>query len=79
MGGQQMENQVAAIREQIDKQTRPGQEGTATVANRLPTFGNLAGTKTTPGNVYHPATQSESRFGMYGRGRYGEARYLQVV
>ena len=73
-----MDNEVAMVREEIDRRTRPGQTGTATLSNRLPTFAGLGASKTTPCNVYDWTAQSEKRYGLYGRGEYGSARYLRL-
>jgi len=73
-----MDEQIAAIREQIDRQTRPGQAGAATVAGRLVAANLLGGSLTRAGNVYEPTSGVEMRYGRYGRARYGEERYLAL-
>ena len=73
-----MDSEIAAIREQIDRQVRPGQVGAATVANRLsPAAGPGGGLASV--NVYDWTAGAQRLYGCYRRGRYGAARYLQVV
>ena len=72
-------SQVATIREQIDRQIRPGQAGAAAVANRLPTASMLGSTKTTVANRYDWDDETNHRYGLYRRTCYGTARYLEVV
>ncbi len=69
---------VAPIREQIDRQIRPGQPGGATGVNRLPTAPLLGATKTTVANRYDWDDETNHRYGLYGRSRYGVVRYLGV-
>lgn len=71
--------QVASIREQIDRQIRPSQAGAATVANRLASADVLGSTKTTVANRYDWDDETNHRYGLYGRSRYGAVRYLAVV
>ena len=71
-------SQVATIREQIDRQIRPGQAGATAVANRLPTAATLGSTKTTVANRYDWDDEANHRYGLYGRTRYGAVRYLGV-
>jgi len=71
-------SQVATIREQIDRQIRPGQARAATVSNRLPTASVLGSTKTTVANRYDWDDETNHRYGLYGRTRYGAVRYLGV-
>ena len=74
-----MHNEAAEIREQVDRQTRPGQKSAATVANRL-VSGNVLGTGgTVPCNVYDWTAGENRRYGLYGRGRYGSERYRGVT
>ena len=70
---------VASICEQIDRQIRPGQAGAATVPNRLLTAQLLGATKTTVANRYDWDDETNNRYGLYGRSRYGVVRYLAVA
>lgn len=72
-------SQVASTRPQIDRQIRPGQATAATVANRLPGALLLASTKTTVANRYDWDDETNHRYGLYGRSRYGAVRYLGVT
>ena len=68
-----MDNQIAYMREQIDRQIRPGQSGVATVEGGA---AGLAGTL--GGNSMACVVQCEGGAvarARYGRSRYGEARY----
>lgn len=69
---------VALIREQIDRQIRPGQATGATVVNRMPTVPLLGATKTTVANRYDWDEETNHRYGLYGRSRYGLVRYLGI-
>lgn len=73
-----MESLIAAVREEIDRRARPGQSGAATVAERVVEAASLGSSKTTVAVVYEAATGEVRRYGWYGRGRYGEERYLAV-
>jgi hypothetical protein len=73
-----MENLIAAVREQIDRQVRPGQSGAATVAERVVGPEALGASKTTVAAVCEAATGEVRRYGWYGRGRYGKERYVRV-
>jgi len=70
---------VAAIREQIDRQIRPGQSGTATVPSRTPGSRVIGTTRTTVANRYDWDKASNHRYALYGRSRYAQARYIGVV
>jgi hypothetical protein len=73
-----MDNLISAVREQIDRQVRPGQGGAATVAERTPGNAVLGTSKTTVAAVYDVATGTVRQYGWYGRGQYGEERYVVV-
>ncbi len=70
---------VAAVREQIDRQVRPGQSGTATVPGRTPGPGVIGTTRTTISNRYDWDEGSNHRYALYGRSRYGQDRYISIV
>jgi len=70
---------VAAIREQIDRQIRPGQSGTATVPSRTPGSGVIGTTRTTVANRYDWAEGSNHRYALYGRSRYAQDRYISII
>lgn len=70
---------VAAIREQIDRQVRPGQSGTATVPSRTPGCGVIGTTRTTVANRYDWDEASNHHYALYRRSRYTQARYIGVV
>ena len=70
---------VAAIREQIDRQVRPGQSGTATVPSRTPGPGVIGTTRTTVANRYDWGEASNHHHALYGRSRYAQGRYIGVV
>jgi len=70
---------VAAIREQIDRQIRPGQAGTATAPSRTPDSGAIGTTRTTVANRYDWGEASNHRYALYGRSRYAQSRYIGVV
>ena len=70
---------VAAIREQIDRQIRPGQSGTATVSSRTPSPGVIGTTRTTVANRYDWDEASNHHYALYGRSRYAQDRYIGVV
>ncbi len=70
---------VSQVRQQIDRRTRPSQPGAATVANRLLTASLLGSTKTTVTNRYDWDDETNHRYGLYGRSRYGAVRYLGLV
>jgi len=70
---------VAAIREQIDRQIRPGQSGTATVPSRTPGSGVIGTTRTTVANRYDWDESSNHCYALYGRSRYAQSRYIGVV
>ncbi len=70
---------VAAIREQIDRQVRPGQSGTATVPSRTPGPGVIGTTRTTVANRYDWDESSNHHYALYGRSRYAQGRYIGIV
>ena len=70
---------VAAIREQIDRQIRPGQLGTATAPSRTLTSGVIGATRTTVANRYDWDEASNHYYALYGRSRYAQGRYIGVV
>ena len=73
-----MDSLIAAVREQIDRQVRPGQSGAATVAERGAGTDMLGTSKTTVAAVYDVATGQVRRYGWYGRGKYGGERFVRV-
>lgn len=68
-----MDNEVAFLREQIDRQVRPGQVGVATVGQRGPGFGAVLGGGFRPG-VVRGEGEDKVR-GVWGRAKYGVERY----
>ena len=73
-----MDSLIAAVREEIDRRVRPGQSGAATVADRVGVAEAMGASKTTVAAVREAATGEVRRYGWYGRGRYGEERYVRV-
>ncbi len=73
-----MDHLIAEVREEIDRRVRPGQSGAATVAERVVGAEALGSSRTTVAAVYEAATGEVRRYGWYGRGRYGEERYVAV-
>ncbi len=73
-----MENLIAAVREEIDRRVRPGQSGATTVAERVAGAEVIGASKTTVAAVYEAGTGEVRRYGWYGRGRYGDERYMAV-
>ena len=69
---------VAGIGEQIDRRIRPGQTDTATVSNRTIAAGAIGSTRTTLANRYDWGESANYEYALYGRSRYGQARYLRV-
>ena len=69
----------AAIREQIDRQIRPGQVDTATVASRTPSAQTIGSTQTTNANRYDWDESANYQYALYGRSRYGGARYREIT
>jgi len=70
---------VRLARELVDRQIRPAQRGGATVADRETDSAMLRATQACfalrmgwPGGVAHT-------FGLYGRGRYGQDRYVEAA
>ncbi len=82
---------IAAIREQIDRQIRPGQSGTATVPSRTPGSGVIGTTRTTVANRVIGTTRttvanrydwdetSNHHYALYGRSRYAQGRYIGII
>ena len=70
---------VAAIREQIDRQIRPGQSATATAPSRTPRSGVIGTTRTTVANRYDWDEASNHHYALYGRSRYAQSRYIGIV
>ena len=64
------------VREEIDRRVRPAQPGGSTTVDRMPMQAVLRpGTQV--GAMRWDWTAGEVRtYAMYGRGRYGSARYL---
>ena len=69
-------DEIIQVREQIDRQVRPGQKGVGSGADRLADPVQMSRGKVLPCNVWDPAAGVERRYGLYGRGRYGRERYL---
>ncbi|MCK4324663.1 MAG: hypothetical protein KAW89_09050 [Armatimonadetes bacterium] len=70
---------VAAIREQIDRQIRPGQSATATAPSRAPGPAVIGTTRTTVANRFDWDEASNHHYALYGRSRYAQGRYIGVV
>ncbi len=67
------------LRELIDSRVRPGQPGASVVVHRSPAPRALAPTGHLGTNRWDWATQSNWAYGVYGRGRYGVARYRAIA
>lgn len=63
------------LRRIIDGRVRPGQHNATTMADRRPENGPAGGGTPRTINRYSHSEQSDHRYGLYGRGRYGSARY----
>jgi len=68
-------NELDILRRIIDGRVRPGQKNAATFADREPEKGPAGGGRPRMINRYHHSEQTDHRYGLYGRGRYGSARY----
>ena len=68
-----MDNDIAFVREQIDRQIRPGQVGAATLGGRAPGYGATLGGTCAP-CVTQRADGARGR-AIYQRGKYGAGRY----
>jgi hypothetical protein len=68
-----MDNEIALVREQIDRQIRPGQVGAATLGGSAPGYGATLG-----GGLAPCVTQREDGArvrAIYQRAKYGAGRY----
>ncbi len=74
-----MNSETVLIGEQIDRQSRPGQPGSAVAVHRSLSGELLMGTRSTFANRYDWQSSQGFEYGLYGRGRYGRHRYLRVV
>ena len=68
-----MDNEIAFIREQIDRQVRPGQVGAASVGQRAPGFPSVMGGSFRPAVVH--ASDGDHGRGLWDRAKYGTGRY----
>ena len=68
-----MDNEIAFMREQIDRQIRPGQVGAATLGGNAPGYGATLGGTCAPG-VTQGADGARVR-AIYQRAKYGAGRY----
>ena len=69
------EELTTAIRRQAEGLIRPGQRGSATVADRTPGRGLQSAAGGTFQRRYDWGTEDELTGCLYGRSRYGRARY----
>jgi hypothetical protein len=67
---------ITLARELIDDGVRPGQPGGSLAVHRLPAGQMLMRGKPVGCNRYDWTQEEDFRFGLYGRGSYGQVRYL---
>ena len=68
-----MDNEIAFIREQIDRQIRPGQGGATTQGSRAPGFGAALG-GTIAACVVQRADGARA-YALYDRAKYGQQNF----
>lgn len=73
------EELTAAIRRQVEGLIRPGQRGGATVPDRTPASSLQRAAGGTFQRRYDWASEEELTGALYGRSRYGRARYRSVA
>ena len=66
---------VPVLRELVESTVRPGQRGGSTTVDRMPSAGALAPRGHAAGNRYDWLAGASVIYGVYGRARYGAARY----
>jgi len=66
---------VGLMRELVERTVRPGQPGGSVTVDRAPSAGTLAPSGHAGGNRYDWASEQNVTYAVYGRGRYGAARY----
>ena len=68
-----MDNEIAFIREEIDRQVRPGQVGAASMGQSAPGFPSAMGGSFRP--VVVRGEGEDVVRGTWGRAKYGTGRY----
>jgi hypothetical protein len=66
---------VALVREEIDRRIRPGQAGGSLTVDRAPRSAALRPTGHAHANRWDPVAGEDRTYALFGRGRYGSARY----
>jgi hypothetical protein len=68
-----MNNEIAFIRAEIDRQVRPGQGGAATEGQRVPAWGSVVGGQNAACVLQRAGGAQVTA--LYGRAKYGGQRY----
>lgn len=66
---------MTLLRQEIERLARPGQAGTSVLAHRLLEGEGMRAGEAALLDRYDAQTQMGIRYAVYGRGRYGGARY----